>query len=55
MNDHSLPTAADERYGAFALIRRLLTEQGLVHWRKYVIAFVSDGGRRCLHRASAPI
>ncbi len=39
MNDHSLPTAADERYGAFPLIRRLLTEQGLVHWRKYVIAF----------------
>ena len=40
MNEHSLPSANDERYGAFALIRRLLTEQGLVHWRKYVIAFV---------------
>ena len=40
MNDHSLPSAADERYGVFALIRRLLTEQGLVHWRKYIIAFV---------------
>jgi ATP-binding cassette subfamily B protein len=39
MNDHSLPTAADERYGALPLIRRLLTEQGLVHWRKYIIAF----------------
>ena len=41
MNEHSLPTAdADERYRAFALIRRLLTEQGLVHWRKYAVAFV---------------
>jgi ATP-binding cassette subfamily B protein len=35
-----LPTADDERYRAFALIRRLLTEQGLVHWRKYAVAFV---------------
>ncbi len=40
MNEHSLPSAADERYGATALIRRLLTEQGIAHWRKYVIAFV---------------
>ena len=40
MNEHSLPSANDERYGALALIRRLLTEQGLVHWRKYVVAFV---------------
>ncbi len=39
MNDHTLPSADDERYGAFALIRRLLTEQGLVHWRKYAVAF----------------
>ncbi|MGA8965690.1 MAG: ABC transporter ATP-binding protein [Pseudolabrys sp.] len=39
MNEHSLPSAADERYGALALIRRLLTEQGLVHWRKYAFAF----------------
>ena len=40
MNDHSLSSAADDpRYGALALIRRLLTEQGLVHWRKYAIAF----------------
>ena len=40
MNEHSLPTAdADERYRASALIRRLLTEQGLVHWRKYAVAF----------------
>src|SRR5450830_794809 len=40
MNEHTLPSADDERYGAFALIRRLLTEQGFVHWRKYTIAFV---------------
>ena len=40
MNEHSFPTADDERYRAFALIRRLLTEQGLVHWRKYAVAFV---------------
>lgn len=40
MNEHILPPGADERYGAIALIRRLLTEQGLLHWRKYAIAFV---------------
>ena len=39
MNEHSLPTAADEHYSALALIRRLLTEQGLVHWRRYAVAF----------------
>ena len=40
MNDQSLPSVADERYSAVALIRRLLTEQGLLHWRNYAIAFV---------------
>jgi subfamily B ATP-binding cassette protein MsbA len=40
MNDQTLPSADDERYGAFALIRRLLTEQGFAHWRKYALAFV---------------
>ena len=39
MNDHTLPSADDERYGTFALIRRLLAEQGFVHWRKYAVAF----------------
>jgi ATP-binding cassette, subfamily B, bacterial MsbA len=39
MNDHTLPLTDDERYGVFTLIRRLLAEQGLVHWRKYAIAF----------------
>jgi len=38
MNDHTLPSD-DERYGTFALIRRLLTEQGIMHWRKYAFAF----------------
>ena len=39
MNDQTLPSADDERYGTFALIRRLLAEQGLVHWRRYAFAF----------------
>jgi subfamily B ATP-binding cassette protein MsbA len=39
MNDHSLPSADDERYRATTLIRRLLAEQGFAHWRKYAIAF----------------
>jgi len=38
MNERS-PPIAEERYGALPLVRRLLTEQGLVHWRKYAIAF----------------
>jgi subfamily B ATP-binding cassette protein MsbA len=38
MNERSLPIV-EERYGALPLVRRLLTEQGLVHWRKYAIAF----------------
>src|SRR5664280_978642 len=39
MNEHTLPSADDERYGTLAMVRRLLTEQGLVHWRKYAVAF----------------
>ncbi|MFY9686701.1 MAG: ABC transporter ATP-binding protein [Pseudolabrys sp.] len=39
MNEHNQPMT-EERYGALPLIRRLLTEQGLAHWRKYAIAFV---------------
>src|ERR1700693_6283936 len=39
MNDHTLKSADDERYATFALIRRLLVEQGFVHWRKYAVAF----------------
>jgi subfamily B ATP-binding cassette protein MsbA len=40
MNDQTLPTTDDQRYRPFALIKRLLAEQGLVHWRKYAVAFV---------------
>ena len=29
----------DDPYGAAALIRRLITEQGLQHWRRYSVAF----------------
>jgi len=37
-------TAADDpRYRAMPLIRRLLTEQGLAHWRRYLIAFALMG------------
>ena len=43
MNEHILPPAADAHYGARYLIKRLLTEQGLVHWRKYLIAFTLMG------------
>jgi ATP-binding cassette subfamily B protein len=34
------PSTAEERYRALTLIRRLLAEQGLVHWRKYAVAFL---------------
>jgi ATP-binding cassette, subfamily B, bacterial MsbA len=33
----------DDPYGAMILIRRLVTEQGLVHWRSYLRAFVLMG------------
>ncbi|MBI4365845.1 MAG: ABC transporter ATP-binding protein, partial [Deltaproteobacteria bacterium] len=39
MSNPILKSADDERYRPIALIRRLLTEQGLVHWRKYAVAF----------------
>ena len=39
MNEHILPSSADAQYGAWVLVRRLLTDQGLRHWRKYVVAF----------------
>jgi len=38
MNDPTL-SSPDKRFRPFALIRRLLTEQGLQHWRKYLFAF----------------
>ena len=39
MTNQTLPSADDARYGTLALIRRLLTEQGFVHWRRYAFAF----------------
>jgi len=35
-----LPKSTDEIYGMTAVIRRLVAEQGLRHWKKYVAAFV---------------
>jgi ATP-binding cassette subfamily B protein len=40
MDDKSLHTDDDPRYSATALIRRLLTEQGFKHWRRYLFAFI---------------
>ncbi len=40
MTEYILPKTDDERYGAYVLVRRLLMEQGLQHWRKYLIAFI---------------
>src|SRR5665213_240008 len=39
MNNQILPATDDEQYSAYPLIRRLVTEQGFAHWRKYVVAF----------------
>ena len=30
----------DDPYGAAILIRRLITEQGVAYWRRYLLAFV---------------
>jgi subfamily B ATP-binding cassette protein MsbA len=43
MNEHILPESEDGRYGAYALVRRLLLEQGVPHWRRYLIAFILMG------------
>ncbi|HZT24528.1 MAG TPA: ABC transporter ATP-binding protein [Pseudolabrys sp.] len=43
MNEHILSPAADKNYGAMVVIKRLLLEQGLPHWRKYAVAFVLMG------------
>jgi subfamily B ATP-binding cassette protein MsbA len=40
MNRETQILSDDERYKPRALVKRLLTEQGLAHWRKYAIAFV---------------
>ena len=33
----------DDPYGAAILIRRLVTEQGLVYWRRYLRGVRADG------------
>ena len=43
MNEQTLPKTADEKHGVYPLIRRLLTEQGLLHWRTYAVAFTLMG------------
>ncbi len=43
MNEQTLPKTAEEKFRAYPLIRRLLTEQGLLHWRTYAIAFMLMG------------
>jgi subfamily B ATP-binding cassette protein MsbA len=40
MTDQISISADDERYRPAALVRRLLTEQGFSHWRRYAVAFV---------------
>ncbi len=43
MNEQTLQKTADEQHGAYNLVRRLITEQGLLHWRTYVVAFTLMG------------
>ena len=40
MSNHLLPKSAEEVYGTLAVIRRLLSEQGRAHWKKYLVAFL---------------
>jgi ATP-binding cassette subfamily B protein len=40
MTDHLLPSSSDEIYGTVTMVRRLLSEQGLAHWKKYLLAFM---------------
>jgi ATP-binding cassette subfamily B protein len=39
MSEPALPLSDDERYRAWPLVKRLMTEQGLTHWRTYAFAF----------------
>ena len=40
MNGPKPPLSDDERYRAWPLVKRLLTEQGSRHWRRYAVAFI---------------
>jgi ATP-binding cassette subfamily B protein len=39
MTNQMLSSSDDKHYGTLAMVRRLLTEQGLAHWKKYLLAF----------------
>jgi ATP-binding cassette subfamily B protein len=39
MNKFLLPASADKYYGMLAMIRRLVAEQAVRHWKKYAAAF----------------
>ena len=43
MNELKPPSSADAQYTPARLVKRLLTEQGLTHWRKYAVAFAFMG------------
>jgi ATP-binding cassette subfamily B protein len=48
MHDAKYQTMLAERYGAIALIKRLLTEHAAGHWRRYLFAFILMGvGAAC--------
>src|ERR1051325_413798 len=38
-----LPSSADKYYGIAAMVRRLVMEEGVRHWKKYAVAFVLMG------------
>jgi ATP-binding cassette, subfamily B, bacterial MsbA len=40
MNKFLLPASADKYYGIATMVRRLVAEQGLRHWKKYLVAFI---------------
>src|SRR4051795_4772157 len=40
MSKFLLPASADHYYGTYAMIRRLLAEEGVRYWKKYLVAFV---------------
>jgi ABC-type multidrug transport system fused ATPase/permease subunit len=43
MIDQTSPSPDEPQYRPLALVRRLILEQGLVHWRRYAIAFTLMG------------
>lgn len=43
MTSDLLPKSSEEVYGTTAVIRRLVAEQGMQHWKKYLAGFVMMG------------